>query len=232
MKKIIPYIFISFFIILFSAVLVIPAIQQISGIAVAQTALKWNNVIDAAIGDAQSTGIMGVSPYLYNGTSLDRARGSTANGLEVDVTRVQGTTTIAGNNTPADGYSNPTDAIDSNSLHSEWNGSTWDRIRHSFDQTTASVTGTGTGTTVDMTTTPMNNYTLAVIRTAGATDAVEIDLECSGDNSNFFEIATVTSVAGGSGFATQPDTPCLYMQYNVVDEGSGNTLTIQIISTR
>jgi hypothetical protein len=61
------------------------AIQQVAGLAVAQSSLTWNNVIDAIAGDAQPKGIMGVNGYLWNGTSFDRSRGDTTNGLWVNI---------------------------------------------------------------------------------------------------------------------------------------------------
>ena len=60
-----------------------------------------------------------------------RAQGDTTNGLNVDVTRVSGDVTIIGDNTPADAYANPTDALNAISLLSLYNGSTWDRVRES-----------------------------------------------------------------------------------------------------
>lgn len=99
------------------------AISQLVGLAVAQTSTLWNNVIDAAKGDAQTTGILGQSPYLYNGASFDRQRGSIANGALVDVTR------ISGSITPADAYTNPSTANQVWSLGGAYNGTTWDRIR-------------------------------------------------------------------------------------------------------
>lgn len=51
----------------------------------------------AALADGASnptTPTVGSANLLYNGTSWDRARGDTTNGLDVDVTRVQGTVTV------------------------------------------------------------------------------------------------------------------------------------------
>lgn len=97
------------------------AITQLVGLAVAQTSTLWNNVIDAAKGDAQTSGILGMGLYLYNGATFDRARGDTTNGLDVDVTR------ISGSITPADSYANPTTANQVWSLNGIFNGTTWDR---------------------------------------------------------------------------------------------------------
>jgi len=99
------------------------AISELSGLAVAQTATLWNNVIDAAKGDAQLLGLLAQVPYLYNGVSFDRVRGDITNGMDVDVTR------ISGSITPADAYANPTTANQIWSLNGVFNGTTWDRQR-------------------------------------------------------------------------------------------------------
>lgn len=62
------------------------AISEIAGLAVAQTNTLWNSVVDAAKGDGLTTGIMAQSPYLFNGLTFDRARGSIANGMLVQQT--------------------------------------------------------------------------------------------------------------------------------------------------
>lgn len=48
---------------------------------------------------------------------------------------------ISGSHTPSDAYANPTDALNSASLNSTWNGTTWDRMRSAG--TAANTTGTG-----------------------------------------------------------------------------------------
>ncbi len=60
-------------------------IMEISGPAVAQSPIRWNNIKDAAVGDDQTIGIAVVSPYLYDGTNFDPARGDTTNGMWVNV---------------------------------------------------------------------------------------------------------------------------------------------------
>lgn len=100
------------------------AIQQIAGLAVAQSNITWNNVIDAARGDSQTSGILGTSIYLWNGTNFDRVPGDKTNGM-----KVQGSVSLAGTVTPSDTYTNPTTAIDTFSLGGMYNGSTWDMIR-------------------------------------------------------------------------------------------------------
>jgi hypothetical protein len=89
-----------------------------------------------------------------------------------------------------------------------------------------------------MTTTPMSHFTLVIDRTVGATDAVEIDLECSIDGTiwpaNTMEIVSIVTLAVEPARAgsTTSTIPCNYMRYNVVTVGAGNTLTIQLLATR
>jgi hypothetical protein len=58
------------------------AITQISGLAVAQSSIQWNNVKDAAVGDAQTLGLLAEGPYVYDpvGATWNRMRG-TASGV-------------------------------------------------------------------------------------------------------------------------------------------------------
>jgi hypothetical protein len=73
-------------ILMFGGVKVVyPAISQLVGLSVAQTATLWNSVADAAKGDALSSGIMAVNCYMWNGLTFDRCRGTITNGLLVDV---------------------------------------------------------------------------------------------------------------------------------------------------
>lgn len=109
-----------------TAIIAVPAVSQIAGLAVAQSSTNWNSVIDASRGDSQTQGILGMSPYLYNGLTFDRVRGDITNGMDVDVTR------ISGSITPADAYANPTTANQMWSLCGLFNGTTWDRCRGSI----------------------------------------------------------------------------------------------------
>jgi hypothetical protein len=226
-------IILAFILLLGAAVLSSAAITQISGLAVAQSSTKWNNVKDSSVGDNQTSGIMLVNPTVYDGTNFDRIRGDTTNGIDVDVTRVSGNITVIGANTPADDYTNPTDAINSFSLNAEFDGTTYDRVYHSFSQTATSVSANGAGTTLDLTATPMNKFTMIVDRTAGTTNAVEIDLECGINSARMVQIATITDLTTEPAIiAPSLNYTCNYIRYNVIDVGVGNTLTIDILATR
>lgn len=84
MKQKFWYPLIAIAMVLGTALVAFPAaIQSIAGLAVAQTATKWNNVKDLAFGDALTNGVMMVSPCLWNGSSCDRQRGSITGGALV-----------------------------------------------------------------------------------------------------------------------------------------------------
>ncbi len=212
------------------------AVRTISGLAVAESRTIWNNLKDAAFGDNAINGIGAFGLYLFDGTNFDRARGDIANGLDVDVTRVSGTvtTTTSGTITPADNLTNPTNTINSNTLNSEFDGTTWDRVRHSFSQATTSITSNGAGTTIVMSTTPMSKHAMLIDRTAGATDAVEIDVECSINSASpiFVQIATIIDLANEPVYVSADGSPCGDLRFNVVDIGAGNTVTIHLLSIR
>lgn len=87
-----------------------------------------------ALADASAnptTTKVGSHVSFYNGTTWDRATGTLANGLDVDVTRVQGTVTVDSElpsaGSLADATANPTaPAVGSHLL--AYNGTTWDRV--------------------------------------------------------------------------------------------------------
>jgi len=106
-----------------ATMVVYPAISSLSGLAVAQSGILWNNVRDAAVGDNVENGVMMTSLEMWDGTNFDRLRGTIANGILVDVTRV------TGNITPADGFANPTTFLGTFALAGIFNGTTWDRWR-------------------------------------------------------------------------------------------------------
>lgn len=112
------------------------AVSELAGIAVAQSAAVWTSVKDATIGDNITSGILATGLMLYDGTNFDRARGTIANGLAVDVTR------IIGNITPSDTFANPTTAITIWSLNAWWdsNASLWKRWQGTVAPTQAGTT--------------------------------------------------------------------------------------------
>lgn len=121
-----------------SVMVVHPAVSELAGLAVAQTSTLWNNVRDAAVGDNIANGLLAISLYTYNGSTFDRIRGDTTNGMDVDVTRMPG-----GAQTPADTFSNPSTFQGSWSLNGVFNGSTWDRKRSASGANNTATTSLG-----------------------------------------------------------------------------------------
>lgn len=79
------------------------------------------------ITDASSSGVLSVGPLVYNGTTWDRLKGDATNGVFVNI-KSSVALTFTGAITPADTFTNPTNAVNSYSLLGGWNGTTWDRV--------------------------------------------------------------------------------------------------------
>ncbi len=229
MKKYLPLFIGAFLLVLGVGIAAYPAIQSIVGLAVASSSTTWNNLKDVAAGDNLTNGVVAGGCYEFDGTNWDGCRGDITNGLDVDVTRMPA---VVGATTPADNFTNPTTAIPTWSLNGELSGSTWYQVRNSFVQSTTGVATNAAGTTVTMTTTPMSKYTMIIDRTAGSTNVVEVDLQCSINNVAFIQIATITDLTNEPVLSSVTDVPCNYMRYNVVTVGSGNTLAIDLLATR
>ncbi len=183
----------------------------------------------------------------FNGTTWDRCLKSThgdnlttASGLNVaaigygwDGTNFDLFRALPNN--ADDGVASPAGILATIAYSYEFDGTTYDRVRNQFTQSTTGIVANGAGTAVNMTTTPMSKYTMIVDRTVGATDIVAINLECSIDGVIWPATGNVISVTT---LAVEPtrnsagDTPCQYMRYNVVTIGAGNTVTIQLLATR
>ena len=111
----------------------------------------------------------------------------------------------------------------------EFNGTSWDRVRHSFVQSTAGINVNGNGTTLSLFTTLMSKLTLQVIRTAG-TSAYTVELQGTSGGSTFVTIGTLTSGAA-SDYIAVVNQPFRYIRYSVTTIGAGNTLTAQITAS-
>lgn len=169
------------------------AVSELTGLAVAQTATLWNNVKDAAVGDNLTTGILASALMMYDGTNFDRARGTTANGLLVDVSRIQGSIT------PADGTANPTNLLGVGSFPSLYNGTTWDRARSASAANNIATTSLGAMYTVPLSTWSTTNSPAASAQatTSKAAGGGTVRHVATGVIGCFFGQATVTGPAAG-----------------------------------
>jgi hypothetical protein len=114
--------------------------------------------IDTAPGDAEANTVNALHTMarlaMYNGTTWDRVRGNTSNGVQVDVTRVQGQVQVGDGTNAVSVDTSSTDAENNavNQLHTqarlfEFNGTTWDRKRsHATINKVGQYTSAQTGT--------------------------------------------------------------------------------------
>lgn len=134
--------------------------------------------------------------------------------------------------TPAAVVTLADNALNTNGLvvradNSEFDGTTWDRVRHSFKQTTTGIVANGAGATLDMTMCPMSKFAIMVDRTAGAA-AWTVNLEGSIDGTNWSTLVAASATDGALAWVV--DRPVDRIRYNVVTVGASNTLTIVILA--
>lgn len=162
------YIILAICVVILSALTVRSAVQQIAGLAVAASTYKWNNVKDASQGDGLANGILSIAPYLYNGATFDAARGTTANGLDVDVTRLND----GGNSITVDGTVTTLPPTAGNLFYA---------IKKSISATaiTNEIIGTGNGSTTSFSGTLANildvRSTISIAYTIGTTGYTATD---------------------------------------------------------
>jgi hypothetical protein len=138
-------------------------VKQEAGGATTDTELPAAAALADAVANPTVPGV-GANNLLFNGTTWDRVRGDITNGIDVDVTRVQGTVTVSGTVTAnagtgtlavdtempaaaalADAAANPTTPLVGSPVLL-FNGTTWDRVRgditNGIDVDVTRVTGT------------------------------------------------------------------------------------------
>ncbi len=129
----------------------------------------------------------------------------------------------------ADGVSNSLQYLVVGAFQTEFNGVNWDRVRHSFNQSTAGVNSNGVGSTISLATTPMSKFTIIVLLTIGSA-AYVVDLEGQINGIGWVSLGTLSS-------GNTPDMlhvvnkPVNAIRYNVTTIGGGNTMTIGILAS-
>ena len=169
---------------------------------------------------------------LKNGADDTRAVITAANALKVDGSAVTQPvdTELPAVAALADTTTNPTTTA-VGTFPFEFNGTTWDRKRNQYAQTTTGITATGNGTAISMAD-PQRMFAI-VATMAGDTSTFDVRLEGSLDNSSWTELVQITNVSPGDGkigFAI--DKPVLYARYRIagITRISG-TLTVVILAT-
>lgn len=104
-----------------------------------------------------------------------------------------------------------------------------------FVKRTDTFTGTGNGTTVDVSTTPMRVFSMSV-KATGAIVSWTVKLEGSLDGENFTEILSHTNVIGNNVclFTGSSMFPCLYFRArcSAISLGLGTNITSTILGVR
>lgn len=164
--------------------------------------------------------LVGSAIEMYNGTTWDRVRGDTTNGIDVDVTRVTGTVTVdsvlpaAG--ALADGTANPTTPLVA-SGGELFNGTTWDRARGVTEGTLlASAARTATTNSADQTNYNAQGVVVSVDFTATPNNAETFTLAIQAKDPVSAKYVTITAFAAltSSGLGATPTTETyLYSLY-------------------
>ncbi len=111
----------------------------------------------------------------------------------------------------------------------EFNGSTWDRVRHSLNQSTAGVNSNGAGTALSLATTPLSKFTIIVLLTIGSADYV-VDLEGQINGIGWVPLGTLSSSSTTDALHVV-NKPVNAIRFNVTTIGGGNTMTIGLLAS-
>ncbi len=110
----------------------------------------------------------------------------------------------------------------------EFNGTSWDRIRHSFIQAVSGINSNGVGSTLDLVTTPMSRHTIEVDLTVGSSAYV---IELQGlIGAGAWTVLGILSSSDAPDMLHIVNKPVTQLRYNITTIGSGNTMTINILS--
>ena len=130
----------------------------------------------------------------------------------------------------ADGASNPTTPmIGANVIH--WNGTTWDRVRHSYYQTTAGAVTNTLGAIIDMSAYPCSMFTMQTTK-SGSVTSFNIDLLISLDGTNFVVGFNFTAAGGGDSAKSSGTLPAKYCRFSVNTIAGLGSETIQVLAIR
>ncbi|KKN26919.1 hypothetical protein LCGC14_0869910 [marine sediment metagenome] len=130
---------------------------------------------------------------------------------------------------PTDAYSNNQATLLVSTYQYEFNGTSWDRIRHSFNQSTAGVNSNGAGTTLSLATTPLSKFTIIVLLTVGSA-AFVVDLEGQVNGIGWVALGTLSSSSSIDALHVV-NKPVNAIRFNVTTIGGGNTMTIGLLAS-
>ncbi len=111
----------------------------------------------------------------------------------------------------------------------EFNGTAWDRIRHSFNQSTAGVNSNGAGSSLSLATTPLSKFSIIVLLTIGSS-AFVVDLEGQINGIGWVPLGTLSSSSSIDALHVV-NKAVNAIRYNVTTIGGGNTMTIGLLAS-
>ncbi len=110
-----------------------------------------------------------------------------------------------------------------------FNGTNWDRIRHSFNQSTAGVNSNGAGTALSLATTPMSKFSIIVLLTVGSA-AFVVDIEGQINGIGWVPLGTLSSSSSIDALHVV-NKAVNAIRYNVTTIGASNTMTIGLLAS-
>ncbi len=122
-----------------------------------------------------------------------------------------------------------TNALVASALQYEFDGTTFDRVRHSFNQSSAGVNSNGVGSSLSLATTPMSRFTIIVLLTIGSAPFV-VDIEGQINGIGWVPLGALTSSSSVDALHVV-NKPVNALRYNVTTIGGGNTMTIGLLTT-
>ncbi len=132
-------------------------------------------------------------------------------------------------NISADTISTSVNSLASKSFLFEFDGTSWDRIRHSFNQSAAGVNSNGAGSTLSLATTPMSKFSIIVLLTIGSA-AFVVDLEGQINGIGWVPLGTLSSSSSIDALHVV-NKPVNAIRYNVTTIGASNTMTIGLLAS-
>ena len=111
----------------------------------------------------------------------------------------------------------------------EFNVTTFDRIRHSFNQSTGGVNSNGAGSALSLATTPLSKFTIIVLLTVGSA-AYVVDLEGQVNGIGWVVLGTLSS-SNVTDALHVVNKPVNAIRFNVTTIGGGNTMTIGLLAS-
>ncbi len=111
----------------------------------------------------------------------------------------------------------------------EFNGTSWDRLRHSFNQSTAGVNSNGVGSTLSLATTPLSKFTIIVLLTIGSA-AFVVDIEGQINGIGWVPLGTLSSSSAIDALHVV-NKAANAIRYNITTIGGGNTMTIGLLAS-